>query len=203
MHALHIVGTRPNFVKAAAVFSALQRRNAKQTFIHTGQHYDDAMSASFFEQLGLPRADFNLEVGSGNRAFQIAKVMARLEPTLSVKRPDVAIVYGDVNSTVAAALSCAKLSIPLAHVEAGMRCGDRTMPEEINRLVTDQLSTLLFTTCEDAGRNLQREGIAADKIRFVGNVMIDTLVRMSTKVPAELPIEIFKTLRAVNAASPG
>lgn len=166
-------------MKAAPVLSALAARpNVRQTLVHTGQHYDAAMSDVFFSQLGMPQPDLNLAVGSGSHARQTAEIMTRLEPVMLEHKPDWCLVYGDVNSTVAAALVCSKLLIPVAHVEAGLRSGDRTMPEEINRLVTDQLSDLLFTPSADGDENLKREGIAASKIRLVGNVMIDTLVRL-------------------------
>jgi len=179
MNILHIVGARPNFMKAAPVLDALRRRaGVQQMLVHTGQHYDYAMSEVFFHQLGLPSPDLNLEVGSGTHTTQTAQVMLRLEPILLERKPKIVIVYGDVNSTVAAALVCAKLGIPLAHVEAGLRSFDRTMPEEINRLLTDQIADLLFTPSQDADENLLREGVTPAKIHFVGNVMIDTLVRL-------------------------
>jgi UDP-N-acetylglucosamine 2-epimerase (non-hydrolysing) len=146
--------------------------------VHTGQHYDSAMSDVFFDQLGLPAPDVNLEVRSGSHAQQTAEIMARFEPVVLSQQPDVVLVYGDVNSTMAAALVCAKLQIPLGHVEAGLRALDRTMPEEVNRVVTDQLADFLFTPSEDAGANLQREGIAEEKIYFVGNVMMDSLAKL-------------------------
>lgn len=179
MHILHVVGARPNFMKAAPVMSALAKRpNVSQTLVHTGQHYDKNMSAVFFEQLAIPSPDVNLEVGSGTHAQQTAEVMSRFENVAIEKRPDVVLVYGDVNSTMAAALVCSKLSIPVGHVEAGLRSFDRTMPEEINRLITDQLADWLFTPSEDGDRNLRREGIHPEKIHLVGNVMIDSLVRL-------------------------
>lgn len=179
MHILHVVGARPNFMKAAPVMSALNRRSGvTQTLVHTGQHYDRNMSDVFFEQLGMPRPDVNLEVGSGTHAQQTAEVMSRFEPVAIEKKPDVVLVYGDVNSTMAAAVVCAKLCIQVGHVEAGLRSFDRTMPEEINRLITDQLAGWLFTPSEDGDRNLCREGINPDKIHRVGNVMIDSLVRL-------------------------
>lgn len=179
MHILHVVGARPNFMKLAPVYAALQERaGVRQTVVHTGQHYDAAMSEVFFRELGLPTPDINLEVGSGGHAQQTAAIMVRFEPVLLEAKADLVLVYGDVNSTVAAALVAAKLLIPIAHVEAGLRSFDRTMPEEINRLVTDALADLLFTPSVDAHENLAREGIPSSKIRFVGNVMIDTLVRL-------------------------
>jgi UDP-N-acetylglucosamine 2-epimerase (non-hydrolysing) len=147
-----------------------------QTLIHTGQHYDVNMSDVFFQQLGIPAPDVNLAVGSGTHATQTAEIMMRLEPLMAESRPDIVLVYGDVNSTVATALVCAKLGIRIGHVEAGLRSFDRTMPEEINRLVTDQLADMLFTPSEDGDENLHREGIPAEKIFRVGNVMIDSLV---------------------------
>jgi UDP-N-acetylglucosamine 2-epimerase (non-hydrolysing) len=165
-------------MKAAPVMRALDTRGATRTLIHTGQHYDANMSDVFFSQLGMPAPDVNLEVGSGSHAVQTAEIMTRFEPVLLARRPDVVLVYGDVNSTVAAALVCSKLRVRLGHVEAGLRSFDRTMPEEINRLLTDQVADLLFTPSEDGDLNLQREGIASEKIHRVGNVMIDTLVRL-------------------------
>ena len=179
MHILHVVGARPNFMKAAPVMAALRRKlNVVQTLVHTGQHYDRNMSDVFFEQLEIPAPDFNLGVGSGTHAQQTAEVMSRFEPVVLEKKPDIVLVYGDVNSTMAAAVVCSKLLVPVGHVEAGLRSFDRTMPEEINRLITDQLADFLFTPSEDGDRNLFREGIAADKIHRVGNVMIDSLVRL-------------------------
>lgn len=179
MSIIHIVGARPNFMKVAPVYNALKEKiSRKQLLIHTGQHYDYNMNDIFFQQLCLPAPDINLEVGSGSHAFQTAKVMLRLEPILLEQEPELVIVYGDVNSTLAAALVCAKLNVPLAHVEAGLRSYDRSMPEEINRLLTDQAADLLFTPSQDANNNLVREGISKEKIHLVGNVMIDTLIRL-------------------------
>jgi len=178
MRVFHVVGARPNFMKLAPVFAALRKcPRVHQVIVHTGQHYDLNMSDVFFQQLGMPEVDINLNVGSGSHTAQTAQIMQRLEPVLLDQKPDLVFVYGDVNSTVAAALVCAKLLIPLAHVEAGLRSFDRTMPEEINRLLTDQVADFLFTHCTDANENLKREGISSEKIHFVGNVMIDTLVR--------------------------
>ena len=194
---LHVVGTRPNFMKAAAVIAAAERWNADrvgtagaaapgappqsglprfvQVLVHTGQHYDAKMSHVFFDDLGLPRPDHYLGVGSGSHAAQTAAVMVALETVLLEETPDLVVTVGDVNSTMAAALVAAKLNIPVAHVEAGLRSRDRTMPEELNRLVTDQLSDLLLTTSRDADANLAAEGIPAERVHFVGNTMIDTL----------------------------
>ena len=179
MNIFHIVGARPNFMKVAPVLSALQgRQGVTQTLIHTGQHYDVNMSDVFFQQLGIPAPDVNLAVGSGSHAQQTAEIMLRLEPVVLERRPDIVLVYGDVNSTVATVLVCAKLGVRVGHVEAGLRSFDRSMPEEVNRLVTDQLADLLFTPSEDGDKNLAHEGIAPEKIFLVGNVMIDSLVRL-------------------------
>jgi UDP-N-acetylglucosamine 2-epimerase (non-hydrolysing) len=179
-HVLSVVGTRPNFMKTAPVIAALRRVDppVRHTLVHTGQHYDDAMSKVFLEQLGVRDPDHRLDVGSGTHAAQTARVMERLEPILAEERPDVVLVPGDVNSTVAAALVAAKLSIPVAHIEAGLRSFDRSMPEEINRILTDQLSNLLFIHSPEARTNLLREGCEAGRIHAVGNTMIDTLVAM-------------------------
>jgi UDP-N-acetylglucosamine 2-epimerase (non-hydrolysing) len=175
----HVVGARPNFMKVAPVLNALRAyQHVVQTLIHTGQHYDTNMSDVFFDQLGIPAPDVNLAVGSGTHTRQTAEIMLRFEPVVMEGEPDIVLVYGDVNSTVAAALVCAKLGVRVGHVEAGLRSFDRTMPEEINRLVTDQLADLLFTPSEDGDINLQKEGIAAEKIFRVGNVMIDSLVKL-------------------------
>src|SRR6266849_9604225 len=182
MHVLHVVGARPNLMKAAPVLRALNAHSkVKQTLVHTGQHYDANMSEVFFQQLGIPAPEVNLEVGSGSHAQQTADIMSRLEPVVIRGAPDVVLVYGDVNSTLAAALVCSKLLIRVGHVEAGLRSFDRTMPEEINRLLTDRIADLLFTPSEDADRNLGREGIPRNKIYRVGNVMIDSLVRLLPK----------------------
>lgn len=190
MHILHVVGARPNFMKAAPVLRALSAQGVRQTLIHTGQHYDAAMSDVFFQQLEMPEPDCNLEVGSGTHAQQTARIMIAIEPVLRERKPDFVLVYGDVNSTVAAALVCSKLGIKVAHVEAGLRSRDRTMPEEINRLITDQLSDLLFTPSPDGDENLVHEGIDASKIHRVGNVMIDTLVRLLPRAEAKFPADI-------------
>jgi UDP-N-acetylglucosamine 2-epimerase (non-hydrolysing) len=191
MHILHVVGARPNFMKAAPVLRALGAYpDLRQTLVHTGQHYDPAMSQIFFDQLEMPQPDFNLGVGSCTHAEQTARVMMSIDPILLDRRPDLVLVYGDVNSTIAAALVCSKLRIEVGHVEAGLRSGDRSMPEEINRLLTDQISSLLFTPSADADENLAREGIPAAKIHLVGNVMIDTLVRLLPCAEKQFPADV-------------
>jgi UDP-N-acetylglucosamine 2-epimerase (non-hydrolysing) len=172
-----VVGARPNFVKIGPLVREMRRHSAiSPVLVHTGQHYDEAMSQQFFAELDIPAADHNLEVGSGSHAIQTAEVMRRLEPLLISARPDVVLVVGDVNSTLGAALTAVKLGIPVVHVEAGLRSFDRAMPEEINRVLTDAISDLLFVTEEGARRNLVREGIPPRKIHFVGNVMADALL---------------------------
>ena len=178
MKILHVVGARPNFMKAAPVMDALEEDGAEQVLVHTGQHYDENMSRIFFEELGMPRPDVNLGVGSGSHAFQTGEVMKRIEPVIQDEASDVVLVYGDVNSTVASALVATKLHIAVGHVEAGLRSFDRRMPEEINRMLTDQISDLLLTHSPEAEENLVNEGVDRDKIHLVGNVMIDTLVRL-------------------------
>ena len=174
---LNIVGARPNFMKIAPIVREMRRREKDflPLIVHTGQHYDAAMSDSFFADLDIPAPDFHLEVGSGSHAVQTARIMTAFEPVVLQEKPDWVLVVGDVNSTIACALVCAKLGIKVAHVEAGLRSRDRTMPEEINRILTDAISDLLLTTSPDADENLKNEGIAAEKIKFVGNVMIDSL----------------------------
>ena len=179
MNVLHVVGARPNFMKAAPVLHALAKRSSiDQILVHTGQHYDANMSDVFFRELGMPSPDFNLNVGSGTHAQQTAQIMSKFEPIVTDCKPDMVVVYGDVNSTVATALVSAKLGIKIAHVEAGLRSFDWSMPEEINRVVTDRLADILLTPSEDADCNLKREGVSEDRIHRVGNVMIDSLVRL-------------------------
>jgi len=175
MRLVHVVGARPNFPKLAPVYRAGAANGIEQVVVHTGQHYDDALSASFFRDLGIREPDVNLEVGSSSHAVQTARIMERIEPVLVERAPDWIAVYGDVNSTAAAALVAAKLGIRIAHVEAGLRSYDRSMPEEVNRIVTDRLANLLLAPSRDAVENLRREGEPDDEIAFVGNVMIDTL----------------------------
>jgi UDP-N-acetylglucosamine 2-epimerase (non-hydrolysing) len=191
MKVLHVVGARPNFMKMAPVYRALAKKGHEQILVHTGQHYDALMSDVFFKALEIPNPDESLNVGSGSHAQQTAAIMSRFEPVVLARRPDIVLVYGDVNSTVAAALVCAKTGIPVAHVESGLRSFDRSMPEEINRLVTDQLADILFTPSVDGNENLAREGIQKEKVFLVGNVMIDTLIHF-------LPMadEVFPHLKA-------
>jgi UDP-N-acetylglucosamine 2-epimerase (non-hydrolysing) len=183
MRIVYVVGTRPNFVKTAPVIGALRTRlpAGRHTIVHTGQHYDRLMSAVFLEELGVPELDHMLEVGSGSHAEQTARVMERLEPVLAEERPDLVIVPGDVNSTLAAALTAAKMQIPVAHIESGLRSFDRTMPEELNRIVADQLSEHLFIHSPEADDNLHAEGVPAERIHLVGNTMIDTLVALEER----------------------
>src|SRR5437773_382039 len=178
MKVLCVVGTRPNFIKAAPVIEALRRYSfITVLLVHTGQHYDRQMSHLFFEDLGLQKPDLDLQVGSASHGEQTGLIMIRLEPVLYREKPDLVMVFGDVNSTVAAALCAAKLGIKVAHVEAGLRSFDRTMPEELNRIATDHLCDYLFVTEPSGRENLIREGIPEDKIFFVGNVMVDTLLK--------------------------
>jgi UDP-N-acetylglucosamine 2-epimerase (non-hydrolysing) len=176
---LHIVGARPNFMKVAPVLAAgRQVGGLRQVLVHTGQHYDEAMSGAILRDLGVPDPDVNLGVGSGTHAEQTARVMLGIEPVLDRERPDWMVVYGDVNSTLACALVAVKKGIAVAHVEAGLRSRDRTMPEEINRILTDQVADLLLTPSRDADANLRAEGIPESRIRLVGNVMVDTLLSL-------------------------
>lgn len=173
---VHVVGARPNFIKAAPVLAALDVLGVAQRLVHTGQHYDDALSDVFFRDLDLPQPDNSLGVGSGSHAAQTAAIMVALEGVVAAEHPPLVVVYGDVNSTIASAMVCAKLGIAVAHVEAGLRSFDRTMPEEINRVVTDVLARLLFVTSPEGMDNLAHEGVDASYMHFVGNPMIDTLL---------------------------
>jgi UDP-N-acetylglucosamine 2-epimerase (non-hydrolysing) len=182
IHISAVVGARPNFMKMAPLLEEIRRRpGVAARLIHTGQHYSPEMSATFFDELDIPAPDVNLDVGSGSHTVQTAGVMLKLEPEFLDHRPDIALVVGDVNSTAAAALVAAKLGIPVAHVEAGLRSFDRRMPEEINRLVTDALSNYLFASEPSGVTNLRAEGVPKEKIFLVGNVMIDTLLKFRTK----------------------
>jgi UDP-N-acetylglucosamine 2-epimerase (non-hydrolysing) len=179
MKIINVVGARPNLMKMAPIVAALGKHPDlfTQLLVHTGQHYDEGMSRLFFQQLGLPRPDIDLEVGSGSHGVQTGRIMARFEEVCQRERPDLVIVVGDVNSTMACTITAKKLGIQVAHVEAGLRSRDISMPEEINRLCTDVLCDYLFTTDRFANQNLRQEGIAEERIHFVGNVMIDTLAR--------------------------
>ncbi len=183
MKVLHVVGARPNLMKVAPLIesmaceAAVQGKKLKQILVHTGQHYSPELSKLLFDELGLPKPDINLNVGSGSHGAQTGRVMIAFEEVLKEQQPDLMLVVGDVNSTIACALDAAKMGIPIVHVEAGLRSFDRSMPEEINRILTDQISDWLFTTEEGARDNLLREGIEDRRIHFVGNVMIDTLLK--------------------------
>jgi len=179
MKVINVVGARPNFMKMAPIIEAMEQYPAQlqPLLVHTGQHYDEAMSKTFFEDLGMPRPDIDLEVGSGSHAEQTARVMVEFERVCVRESPDLVIVVGDVNSTMACAITAKKLGIEVAHVEAGLRSRDMSMPEEINRLCTDALCDYLFTTDVLADENLRKEGVAEGRIHFVGNVMIDTLLK--------------------------
>ncbi len=186
MRIVYVVGTRPNFVKTAPVIGALRTRlpEGRHTIVHTGQHYDRLMSDVFLEELGVPAPDHMLEVGSGSHAQQTARVMERLEPVLESERPDLVLVPGDVNSTLATALTAVKMGIPVGHIEAGLRSFDRTMPEEINRIVADEFSEHLFLHSDEAIENLRAEGIPDVRMHFVGNTMIDTLLALEERFRA-------------------
>ena len=178
MNILNIVGTRPNFMKIAPLMAAFRETpGLSPLLVHTGQHYDPEMNRVFFEQLGIPRPDIDLEAGSGTLAAQVSEIIRRIDPVLEQRRPDAVLVVGDVNSTVACALAAAYRGIPVIHVEAGLRSFDRSMPEEINRITTDRLSDLLFATETSAVENLRKEGVPPEKVHLVGNVMVDTLLR--------------------------
>ncbi len=194
---INVVGARPNFMKVAPIVEAMKRREREfaPLVVHTGQHYDADMSDAFFRDLSLPQPDVHLEVGSASHAVQTATVMQRFEPVVLETQPDWVLVVGDVNSTLACALVCSKLGVKVAHVEAGLRSRDRTMPEEINRLLTDQIADLLFTPSKDADENLLREGIPAERIKLVGNIMIDSLLprletARSSRIKETLGVEL-------------
>jgi UDP-N-acetylglucosamine 2-epimerase (non-hydrolysing) len=186
MRILYVVGTRPNFVKTAPVIGVMRGRDpeGRHAIVHTGQHYDRLMSEVFLEELGVPAPDHMLEVGSGTHAQQTARTMERLEPVLVAERPDLVMVPGDVNSTLAAVLTAVKMGIPVAHIEAGLRSFDMTMPEEVNRIVADRFSERLFLHSGEAVENLRAEGIPDDRMHLVGNTMIDTLVALEDRFRA-------------------
>lgn len=186
MRILYVVGTRPNFVKTAPVIGALRARlpEGRHTIVHTGQHYDRLMSEVFLEELGVPAPDHMLEVGSGSHAAQTARTMERLEPVLTAERPNLVFVPGDVNSTLAAALTAAKMEIPFAHIESGLRSFDMSMPEEVNRIVADRFASQLYLHSAEAEENLRAEGIPEERMHMVGNTMIDTLVALEERFRA-------------------
>jgi UDP-N-acetylglucosamine 2-epimerase (non-hydrolysing) len=191
---VHVIGARPNYMKIAPLIEALRSSRFRQVLVNTGQHYDDMMSGAFVRDLALPTPDYDLGVGSASHAVQTARVMIEFEQVCLSERPDLVVVVGDVNSTLAASLVAAKLLIPVAHVEAGLRSNDRTMPEEINRIVTDRLSDVLLTPSPDADANLIAEGVPPHKIHLVGNIMIDSLLRhvkLATfdRVSGRVPVE--------------
>jgi UDP-N-acetylglucosamine 2-epimerase (non-hydrolysing) len=191
MKIINVVGARPNFMKIAPIMKAMRKyKDIQAVLVHTGQHYDDNMSTIFFKDLGLPTPDIYLGVGSTSHAQQTAKIMVEFEEIILSQKPDMVLVVGDVNSTLACALTAVKMNIPIGHVEAGLRSFDRTMPEEINRILTDSISDYLFTTCKDANENLIKEGISKDKIYFVGNTMVDSLLQNKVKAKNS---NIFKT----------
>jgi UDP-N-acetylglucosamine 2-epimerase (non-hydrolysing) len=188
---IHIVGARPNFMKAAPVYFAIRDRGVfEQRLVHTGQHYDEKMSEIFFRQLGMPKPDINLEVGSASHAVMTANIMIQFEQVVVKEKPDLVLVYGDVNSTIACAMVAVKLGVKVAHVEAGLRSFDRAMPEELNRMLTDSISDFYFTTSRDADELLLKVGASPEQIHFVGNGMIDTLVRLlpEARKPQELDL---------------
>jgi UDP-N-acetylglucosamine 2-epimerase (non-hydrolysing) len=206
MKIVSIVGARPNFMKIAPIVDAINNYNRRSSefieniLVHTGQHYDEKMSQSFFNDLGIPKPDIDLEVGSGSHAKQTADIMKRFEPVILGENPDYILVVGDVNSTIACALTASKLDIKIIHVEAGLRSFDRSMPEEINRVLTDAISDLLFISERSGMENLLREGVAGDKLFFVGNVIIDTLLKHLEKAKES---DILTVIGLSNNSKPG
>jgi UDP-N-acetylglucosamine 2-epimerase (non-hydrolysing) len=199
MHILHVVGTRPNFMKLAPVLKALEARGARQSVVHTGQHYDVNMSDAIFRELRIPEPDVNLGVGSGTHAQQTAQVLLGMESCLLERKPETVLVYGDTNSTLAATLAASKVGVPVGHVEAGLRSRDMSMPDEINRMVTDRLATWHFTPSADADENLLAEGFDPSSIKRVGNVMIDTLVKL---LPLTQPRPLLEMFGLMNGTGP-
>lgn len=199
MKIINIVGARPNFMKIAPMMEEYRRHaHIESLLVHTGQHYDAKMSDLFFHQLGIPEPDINLEIGSATHAVQTAEIMKAFEPVVLAHRPDVVLVVGDVNSTIACGMVAVKLGVKLIHVEAGLRSGDRSMPEEINRVLTDAISDLLFCTEQSGVDNLTREGIAKDKIHLVGHVMIDTLLKNLEKARESTIVEQLQLQGCIN-----
>lgn len=193
MKLMAIVGARPNFMKIAPIMWEIRNRpEIHAVLVHTGQHYDQKMSALFFDELAIPKPDVDLGVGSGSHAVQTAEVMKRVEPVIAEHRPDVLMVVGDVNSTIACALTAVKMGVPVAHVEAGLRSFDRAMPEEINRILTDAISQWLFVSERGGIANLKKEGIADDRVHFIGNVMIDTLLATRPRIEQSRILEQFQ-----------
>jgi UDP-N-acetylglucosamine 2-epimerase (non-hydrolysing) len=199
MHILHVVGTRPNLLKVAPVLTALKARGVRQTLVHTGQHYDVNMSDVILRELRLPQPDINLGAGQGSSAEQMAQVIVGVERSLSERKPDMMLVYGDNNSTLAAALAGAKVGVPVGHVEAGLRSGYRHAPDEVSRIMTDRVSTCHFIHSADADANLRAENIAADSIMSVGNVLIDTLVQL---MPLSNPQQLLEMFGLINGKGP-
>jgi UDP-N-acetylglucosamine 2-epimerase (non-hydrolysing) len=200
MKVMHIVGARPNFMKVAPVMQEMvHREHFKQSLVHTGQHYDTELSTIFFDELRLPRADIHLNIGGGSHAEQTGRMMIELEKVFQREAPDLVVVVGDVNSTLAASVTAAKLGIRIAHVEAGLRSFDHSMPEEINRIVTDSVSDVLFTTETSGNENLLREGRPQERIFFVGNVMIDTLLRFREQAKRSCILERLRLIPAAYA----
>ncbi len=202
MKLLSVVGARPNFMKIAPLVVAVAEHNrrapgnaVRHVLVHSGQHYDPSLSAQFFQELGIPEPDHHLGVGSGSHAFQVGTTMIEFERVLLEERPDWVIVAGDVNATCACALTAKKHEFRVAHIEAGLRSNDWSMPEEINRVVTDRLSDLLFTTCRFANENLAREGVPGERVAFVGNIMIDTLEAQRERAAARDPREVVRASR--------
>ncbi len=202
MKLLSVVGARPNFMKIAPLVAAVARHNAarpgaavRHVLVHSGQHYDPALSTRFFEELGIPDPDYHLEVGSGSHAYQVGQTMIEFEKVMLAEAPDWVIVVGDVNATCACSITAKKHQFRVAHIEAGLRSNDWAMPEEINRVVTDRLSDLLFTTCRFANENLAAEGVAPERVAMVGNIMIDTLATQRVKAATHEPNAILRDNR--------
>jgi UDP-N-acetylglucosamine 2-epimerase (non-hydrolysing) len=189
MKILSIVGARPQFVKVSPVDEELKKRNHEHIIVHTGQHYDYEMSKAFFEQLSIPEPDYNLEVGSGTHAYQTGQMLMKLGEVISEEQPEIVMIYGDTNSTLAGALAAVKLLIPVAHVESGYRSFDMTMPEEINRIIADRVSQILFAPTKEAAENLKNEGIKEESIHVVGDIMVESLLKNLNKADSSTILE--------------